>query len=101
MPEGDGQPGLFRAEPKGQGETPELFKVMEQVIGLLKDVMTQGMALHSTREELTDRIREVLVKYGQLKRTPYQVAVNNYLVRTCGSQFSLALDEAELERLWG
>jgi hypothetical protein len=73
---------------------------MEKVIGLLKDLMNQGVAQHPTREELTDWIREVLGKYGQLKRTPYQVAINNYLVRARSSQFSPALDEAELERLW-
>jgi hypothetical protein len=101
MPEEDGQPSLFRAEPKGQGETAELFKVMEKVIGLLKEVMSQGVAQHPTREELTDRIREVLGKYGQLKRTPYQVAVNNYIIRVCSSQFALVLDEDALDRLWG
>jgi len=95
-----GQPTLFRGEQVAAGQSPELFKVMEKVIALLKGVVSQGVANGIQEEELTDHIRQVLTGYHQLKRTPYQVAINNFLIRTCTSNFSLLLDEERLEILW-
>jgi hypothetical protein len=95
------QTTLFVADQPGADHTPEMFKVMEAVISQLKSVVSMGVAYRSGEEELKDRIREVLAKFGHLKRTAYQVAVNNYLVRVCSSNFSMVLDEDGLEKLWG
>jgi hypothetical protein len=94
-----GQPELFGAEELTE-KTPELFKVMEKVIVLLKGVVSQGMAGGIGREELMYQLKEVMDKYHHLKNTPYEVAVNNFLVRTCSSNFSLLLGEEELKELW-
>ena len=92
------QPGLFRDEDRGR--SPELFNVMEKVIGLLKGVVGQAVAEKLPAEDLLDHFREVLRNYGQLKGTPYQVAINNFLARTCTSNFSLVLDEEKVKALW-
>lgn len=89
--------GSKEAEPE---RTPELFKVMEKVMLLLKGVVSQGAVRRVSREELLDQLAGVLSGYHQLKGTPYQDAVNNFLMRTCSSNFSLLLGENELEVLW-
>jgi hypothetical protein len=86
---------------EAKDQVPELYKVMEKVIAQLKGVMDEGMVSRAGREELTDHIRGVLSGYRQLKKTPYQVSINNYLVRVCSAQFALSLDEGQLEALWG
>jgi len=95
-----GQPALFGSEDEMGDGTQEMFKAMEKVIALLKEVMNQGAVRKIGREELLDQFTEVLRKYRQLKGTHYQLAVNNFLVRTCSSNFSLVLGENELEVLW-
>ena len=95
-----GQVTLFKGEEPGPGQTPELFKVMEKVLTLLKGVVSQAVVAGTNRDELTDHLIEVLSGYHQLKGTPYQEAINNFLVRTCTSNFSFTPDEQELQGLW-
>jgi hypothetical protein len=52
------------------GETPELFKVMEKLIVLLRQEVIEAAATGVRREELEDRIRMVLSGYRQLMKTP-------------------------------
>jgi hypothetical protein len=98
--EDSGQPTLFKAEGPAAGESPELFKVMEKAITVLKGVISQGASSGTGTEELTDHIREVLGGYRQLRGTQYEVAINNFLVRICATNFSLVLDADMLRRLW-
>lgn len=94
------QPELFEGRVMGSDETPELFKVMDKVVSVLKSVVSQGVVGRISKEELLDQVSEVLRRYGQLKGTTYQQAVNNFLTRTCSSNFSLLLGEEELNELW-
>lgn len=94
-----GQATLFQE--REHSESPELFKVMEKVIGLLKGVVSQAVAERLPVDDLLDHFREVLGNFGQLKGTPYQIAINNFLARTCTSNFSLVLDEDGVGALWG
>jgi len=96
-----GLPGLAGEGGQGvQDATPEMFKVMEKVVTVLKSVVAQGVTTGIGREELVAQIGEVLERFGHLKGTPYQGAVNNFLVRTCSSNFSLVLEEEDLAALW-
>lgn len=89
-------------DPAGvEGQTPELFKVMEKVVALIREVMKEAAATGVSREELEGRIQKVLAEYRQLVKTPYEVAINNFISRTYRSQFSLTLTEDDLRRLWG
>ena len=97
---GTDQVTLFKGEGPGPGQTPELFKVMEKVLTRLKGVVSQAVVAGTNRDELTDHVSEVLSGYRQLKGTPYQEAINNFLVRTCTSNFSFTPDEQELQGLW-
>lgn len=97
---GPGQGDLF-GDKLSQEQVPELYKVMEKVIGQLKGVMDSAVIYKMNKDELTDHLQAVLGNYRQLKKTPYQVSINNYLTRICASQFSLALDERKLESMWG
>ena len=98
--EDSGQPMLFKADGPVPGQSPELFKVMEKAITLLKGVVSQGAASGTGKEELTDHIREVLGSYRQLRGTQYEEAINSFLVRTCASNFQFVLDAELLKRLW-
>ena len=98
--EDSGQPTLFKAEGPAAGQSPELFKVMEKAITVLKGVISQGAASGTGKEELTDHIRGVLGSYGQLRGTPYEETINSFLVRTCASNFQFVLDAEGLKRLW-
>jgi hypothetical protein len=93
-----GQAALFPGD--REGETPELFKVMEKVIALLRQMFSEAAASGIRREELEDRIRTVLAGYRQLVKTPYQVSINNFIQRSCTTAFSLLLSDSEIARLW-
>ena len=98
---GAGLPGLVGEGGQGvQDATPEMFKVMEKVVTVLKSVIAQGVTTGISPEELLAQIGEVLSRYGHLKVTPYQGAVNSFLIRTCSSNFSLMLEEEDLVALW-
>src|SRR5580698_160466 len=91
---------LFPGNSGQEDRNPELFQVMERVISLLKGLVGRGVAEHWGEAELKDHIYEVLSGYHQLRRTPYEVAINNFIVRTSLSNFSLELDAVTLEGLW-
>lgn len=99
--EDSGQATLFKADGPAPGQSPELFKVMEKAITLLKAVISQGAASGMGKEELMDHFRGVLGNYGQLRGTQYEATINSFLVRTCASNFSFVLDGEMLRRLWG
>ena len=97
---GEGQGVMF--EPTAAEEPkPEMFKVMEKVVALLRAVLNEGAATGVRREELEDRIQQVLVKYRHLLRTPYGRTINHFITRACMTQFSLALTAEDVQRLWG
>jgi hypothetical protein len=87
--------------PAVDDKTPELFKVTEKVAALLREVMNEAAATGISRADLEDRIQKVLAEYRYLVKTPYEVAINNFISRTCRTQFSLTLTEEDLRRLWG
>ena len=87
------------ASPAG-GEDTELFKVMEKVISLLKGVVSDGLTSGIGRDDLLDHLREILGGYRQLRKTPYQEAINNFIDRICSSNFSLQLSAEDLAGLW-
>ncbi len=91
-----GQGSMFSERAAVEGQTPELFKVMEKVIVLLRQVVSEAAATGVRREELEDRIRMLLSGYRQLVKTPYQVSVNNFISRACATNFSLRLTDAEI-----
>jgi hypothetical protein len=88
------------APTKEETEGAELFKVMEHVVGLLKSVVAEAVSTRITRDELLSRIRQVLSNYHHLRKSPYEVAINNFLVRTCASNFSLPLSDDDVAGLW-
>jgi len=101
-----GQGSMFPPSPAVEGltpavddKTPKLFKVTEKVAALLREVMNEAAATGVTRADLEDRIQKVLAEYRYLVKAPYEVAINNFISRTCRTQFSLT--EEDLRRLWG
>ena len=97
---GEGQ-GVMFEEAAAEGPKPEMFKVMEKVVGLLRVVINDGAATGVRREELVEKIQQVLVKYRHLLRTPYAKTINHFITRACLTQFSLTLTEEDIGRLWG
>jgi hypothetical protein len=96
-----GQGLMFPDQGAPDGDRPELFKAMEKVIILLRDVVNEGKATGIRRDELEERIQAVLSGYRYLLKTPYEVSINNFLTRTCTTTFSLALTDQDVTRLWG
>ena len=96
-PPGKGQGELF-VEPGGDSKV--LFKMMDEAVGHLKGIVAQGVASKMDRENLLDHMHQVLLRYGQLRGTPYEGAVNNFIARTLSSSFSLVLGETEVKSLW-
>lgn len=82
-------------------QSPEMFKVMAAVVAILKDIVAQGAAEGTDKEQLLTEIADVLSRYGQLKGTAYQGSINSFLARTCASNFSLVLEDPDLMALWG
>ncbi len=81
-------------------ETQGLFKRMEEVIGQLRTVFTEGMTAGWGREELEDRIRVILGENLELMGTYCQKTVNGFILRSCLTLFSLRLDEREVYGFW-
>jgi hypothetical protein len=98
--EGPVQTRLFDTKESKPGQAAELFNVMEKVVELLKGVVAQGIVDGDEPGLMMEYFRQILSKYGYLKGTPYQVAINNFLIRTCSKSFSMVLGEQELESLW-
>ena len=91
--------------PVGKERTREeqrdmLFRAMGTVIVQLKEVVRRAKEDGTDRESLTGQLSDVLRNYGQLKGTSYQAGINNFLTRTCSTNFSLLLGAEELEVMW-
>lgn len=87
-------------EMAGLGEGNQQFRQVQRAIGVIRQVITQGIENKLDRENLLDHIREVLVDYRKLRKTEYAVTINNYLIRVCASELSLELGEQDLAALW-
>jgi hypothetical protein len=94
------QPVLSEGKDPLQDQSSELLMAKETVIMALREVVSQGKKVSASKEQLLEKIREVLAEYDQLKKTRYQSTVNDFLFRTCSSEYSLLLREEELEALW-
>lgn len=97
---GEGQGVLFDVSAAGQSQ-PQMFKVMEKVVGLLRVLMNDGAATGVRREELEGQIQQVLGKYRHLLRTPYADTVNHFIMRCCMTQMGFSMTEDDVGRLWG
>jgi len=84
----------------GSGGGDEQFQVMQRAIGVIRQVIAQGIENKLDRENVLDHIREVLRDYKKLQKTEYAETINNFLVRICKSELSLEIGEAELAELW-
>ena len=94
-----GQVELFKSgEPSGGGD--ERFQAMQRAIGVIRQVIAQGIENKLDRENLLDHIKEVLGSYRQLRQTEYAETINNFLIRVCAGELSLELGEGELAGLW-
>jgi hypothetical protein len=78
------------------GDGNEQFQQMQQAIGVIRQVIEQGIENKLDRENLLDHIKEVLGDYRQLRKTEYGETINNYLIRVCSSELSLELGEREM-----
>lgn len=97
---GAGPPGTKTGVQPGEDAGGVMFKAMEEAIGHLKAITAQAVANKMDSENMLDHVRELLGRYRQLKGTAYESAVNNFLVRTCSTNFSVALSDAEVKALW-
>jgi hypothetical protein len=89
---------LFEQERRGGGGD-EQFQVMQRAIGVIRQVIAQGIENKLDRENILDHIRQVLGDFRKLRKTEYAETINNFLIRTCKSELSLELGEAELAEL--
>jgi len=87
-----------REGPGGGGK--EQFEQMQRAIGVIRQVIAQGIDNKLDRENVLDHIREVLRDYKKLQKTEYAETIKNFLVRICKSELSLEIGEAELAELW-
>jgi hypothetical protein len=78
----------------------DLFKMMQQAIGVVRVMISQGAENKLDRENLLDHLHEVLKGYRKLRGTEYAETINNFLVRVCSSELSLALGADDLAELW-
>jgi len=96
----DGVQGeMFEGQP-GEHETPKGFRQMEKAVALLQALTVDWSVTTLRREELEEEIGKILSGYRQLRGTEYEVAINNYLERTCKTRFALTLADEDVKRLW-
>ena len=93
------QPELFGKEGAVGGGDGQ-FQLMQRAIGVIRQVIAQGIESKLDRENLLDHIREVLGDCRQLRKTEYAETINNFLIRVCSAELSLELGEKELAGLW-
>lgn len=93
-----GQAQLLEGAGPRDGDS-EAFQSMQRAIGVIGQVITQGVENKLDRENLLDHIREVLADYRKLRKTEYAETINNFVTRACGD-LSLHLSEKEMADLW-
>lgn len=97
-PEAAGSQAELFEEAQGQGDAG--FQQMQHAIGVIRQVIRQGIEHKMDRGNLLDHIHEVLKENRQLRKTEYAETINNFLIRVCSSELSLELGEVELAELW-
>jgi hypothetical protein len=79
---------------------PAEFALTERIVVELKATIKKVMADEVEKEDLLRSIAHVLRQYPELKNTAYGKAIDNFIMRECGSGYAIHLDENEVIRLW-
>lgn len=77
-----------------------LFSIVQELLPDLQDVFQTASRKGYVKEELLFALQSKLEPYHQLKLTPFQRAVNNFMEAECYSLCSIQLDEQDLDYLW-
>jgi hypothetical protein len=77
-----------------------LFSSVQQLIDELKIVFQSAVSKQFQQEEILMAIQVKLSSYQQLKGTPFQVAINNFIAQQAQSQCEILLEDAEIKQLW-
>ena len=85
--------------PESQNESEEIFEIVYQLQDEVKETIEEAVAKKYAKAEIILSIKTVLEKYA-LGATPFRIAVNNFIERTCINNCSIHLDEDELKQLW-
>jgi hypothetical protein len=91
-----GSPGKKEIEEPAPAE----FALTERIVVELKGTIKKVMADEVEKEDLLRSIAHVLRQCPELKNTAYGKAINNFIIRECGSSYAVHLDEDEVIRLW-
>jgi hypothetical protein len=80
---------------------PEDFVLTEQIVAELKRVIKKVMDDEVEREDMLLSIAHVLEPYAHLENTPYEIAINHFIIHECETNYSVHLSEDEVGSLWG
>ncbi len=85
---------------KEEEENALLFSSVHDLMEEMKEVFQTAAEKKFTKQELMKTLQGKLRKYKKLKRTAFQVSVNNYIMKESDETCSIELEESELKSIW-
>jgi len=81
-------------------ENDNLFKVVDELISKLKSAISDAVSKKYNKQEFIFLLQLTLKEYSILKRSPFQVAVNDLIASECEKFSFIRLSAVELMELW-
>ena len=81
-------------------ENDNLFKVVDELISKLKSAISDAVSKKYNKPEFIFLLQLTLKEYSILKRSPFQVAVNDLIASECEKFGFIRLSAVELMELW-
>lgn len=81
-------------------ENDNLFKVVDELISKLKSAISEAVSKKYSKQEFIFLLQLTLKEYSILKRSPFQVAVNDLITSECEKFGFIRLSAVELMELW-
>lgn len=78
----------------------ETFDEVEELVSRLKNKLAEPGSDQQSREELSRKLKAILLDYPQLKHSQFAPAIQELIATECGKNSSVALDEDEIATIW-
>lgn len=83
-----------------QSHERDLFSVVNQLTEEINDSLKQAAANNLIKEELIYSLQQLAKKYFQIKGTPFQSFISNYVLVESANYSSIHLSEEDLNTMW-
>ena len=102
LPAGNFKPTHLPNQEQSDSESndQELLPVVQLLTDEVTAYLEQASHAGAVKPEIIFALKQITKKYGSVKTSPYQTAVNSLLQFECGSKCAVHLSEAEIRQVW-